>query len=118
MGSGEGFLAVPLAAGRSAPKACSMKPKHAVVVLVVALASVFPSLANAGRKFKVLHNFGSGSDGAVPSGPLVLDGKGDLYGLTGGGGQYGYGAALELVPQNSGEWKETILYSFTAAGDA
>jgi uncharacterized repeat protein (TIGR03803 family) len=79
---------------------------------------MLPSPAWAGAKFKVLHSFGSGSDGAVPSGPLVLDGKGDLYGLAGGGGRYGYGAALELVRQNSGEWKETILYSFTAADDA
>jgi hypothetical protein len=36
---------------------------------------------------KVLHAFASGTDGASPNGGLVLDGTGNVYGTTFGGGQ-------------------------------
>jgi hypothetical protein len=63
-----------------------MKAKYAVAILVVALASIIsPSPAHAGAKFKVLHSFGSGKDGAGPYGQPVLDGQGNLYGVTGSG---------------------------------
>jgi uncharacterized repeat protein (TIGR03803 family) len=60
---------------------------------------------------------GGDSDGAQPSGPLILDQAGNLYGTTfyGGGtgcGGLGCGTVFELIPDGSGGWKETILHSF------
>jgi hypothetical protein len=67
---------------------------------------------------KILHNFGGGSDGQYPTGNLIFDTAGNLYGTTQGGGAYGTGSeydggtAYELSPQSHGSWKETILHSF------
>jgi uncharacterized repeat protein (TIGR03803 family) len=70
---------------------------------------------------KVLHNFASGTDGANPNGGLVLDGKGDVYGTTFGGGNEsgecgsgGCGTAFELKPpaKKGGAWSEKVLHRF------
>ena len=79
-----------------------------IVMLVACL--VFSPGAWARTKFKVLHNFGVGKDGpGIPSGPLLLDGNGNLYGST-------YSVSFELTPQANGNWKDTILHTF-ASGD-
>jgi uncharacterized repeat protein (TIGR03803 family) len=57
----------------------------------------------------VLYSFTGGSDGADPSGGLIMDATGNLYGTTWGGGAYGYGTVFKL--DSSG--KETVLHSFT-----
>jgi uncharacterized repeat protein (TIGR03803 family) len=55
-------------------------------------------------------------DGAVPIGGVIMDGSGNLYGTTVGGGAHNDGTVFELV--NSGnEWTEKILYSFQNASD-
>ena len=59
----------------------------------------------------VLYNFSGGSDGAYPHASLTSDGKGNFYGTTTNGGEYGAGAVFELSP-NGGSWDETVLYSF------
>jgi uncharacterized repeat protein (TIGR03803 family) len=65
----------------------------------------------------ILYNFeGSPNDGAVPSGSLLLDADGNLYGTTQNGGTYGYGTVFELSPSGSG-WKEQVLYNFTLGSD-
>jgi len=67
---------------------------------------------------KVLHNFGAAGDGTEPNGPLILDGSGNLYGVTfGGPGEYGNGVVFELTPQLNGFWKEAILHNFAAGSD-
>ncbi|MGA3212465.1 MAG: Ig-like domain-containing protein, partial [Terriglobales bacterium] len=66
----------------------------------------------------ILYNFCSTggtqcSDGVGPSGPLVFDSKGNLYGTASGGGNDTYGGvAFELSPDGSGGWTEKVLYSF------
>ena len=63
----------------------------------------------------ILHNFSggyNGPDGVSPSGGLLFDGAGNLYGTTGGGGSSECGIAYELSPTASGPWKETILHNF------
>jgi uncharacterized repeat protein (TIGR03803 family) len=62
----------------------------------------------------VLHSFGGTGDGIVPWNTLVLDSAGNLYGTTNLGGAFGFegGTAFELTPAGSGDWTETILYSF------
>ena len=73
-------------------------------------------------KYKVLHNFGSSKDGTLPYGPLLLDAKGDLYGVTatGGGsgcGGYGCGTVFGLTGKSNGKWTETVLHAFADNGD-
>ena len=64
----------------------------------------------------ILHNFANnGTDGNTPCcGELVLDGAGDLYGVTGAGGTNNYGAVFELTPTGGGNWTETVLHSFSS----
>jgi uncharacterized repeat protein (TIGR03803 family) len=62
---------------------------------------------------KVLYTFGSSSsDGQHPTGTLIMDNFGNLYGRTDGGGPSGYGGVFELV-NSSGTYSEKILYGFT-----
>jgi uncharacterized repeat protein (TIGR03803 family) len=75
-------------------------------------------------KEKILHSFTGGSDGRYPSGGLILDSIGNLYGSTFGGGieispcgSYGCGVVFKLTPTSSGRWNERILYSFTNGSD-
>ena len=64
----------------------------------------------------VLYSFGGelAHDAGNPSGGLVFDAQGNLYGLTASGGVYGYGAAFELSPPavSGGAWTEQVLHSF------
>jgi len=80
----------------------------------VLLAIVFALVpdAFAATKYKVLHAFGAGKDGTILWGSLTLDGKGNLYGTTAGGGAHGYGTVFQLTPKPDGSWEDTILYSF------
>ena len=49
--------------------------------------------------------------------PLTLDGLGNIYGSTYGGGAGSGGIVFELIPQTSGAWKEKILYTFQRGAD-
>lgn len=61
----------------------------------------------------VLHSFGGGADCSQPSGSLASDASGNLYGTTQAGGAYQLGCVFELVRDPlSGDWTETVLYSF------
>jgi uncharacterized repeat protein (TIGR03803 family) len=70
------------------------------------------SSAAAAPKYKVLHAFGFGNDGAGLYGGLVFDPQGDLYGGTSGGGDYGYGTVYQLTPGANGNWSESVLRSY------
>jgi hypothetical protein len=72
----------------------------------------------------VLYAFQGGTDGLEPSGNLVFDAAGNLYGTTYGGGTGtqctaipGCGTVFELFPKGDGSWKESVLYSFQDGGD-
>jgi uncharacterized repeat protein (TIGR03803 family) len=62
----------------------------------------------------VLHKFAGTPDGASPSGRLISDNAGNLYGTTINGGAAGKGTVFELSPPSgSGTgWSESVLYSF------
>jgi len=61
----------------------------------------------------VLHNFTGGPDGVAPSGGLILDAAGSLFGTTSQGGNFNSGILFRLSPAG----KETILHSFTGAAN-
>ena len=75
-----------------------------------------------------LYSFTGGTDGRGPSGGLVFDPSGNLYGITDSGGDTtatcfgastpeGCGVVFELTPALSGPWKESVLYTFTGGSD-
>jgi uncharacterized repeat protein (TIGR03803 family) len=63
----------------------------------------------------VLHDF-NGKDGAMPSGGLIVDAAGNLYGTTYGGGVDcaggGCGTVFKLTPGANGKWTQTVLHEF------
>jgi uncharacterized repeat protein (TIGR03803 family) len=66
----------------------------------------------------VLHTFTGGSDGGVPSGGLIADSSGNLYGTTSRGGASGRspsgsGVVFKLSPSGT----ETVLYSLKGGSD-
>ncbi len=66
---------------------------------------------------KTLYTFQGAGDGANPSGGLIFDPAGNLYGTTtAAGGPSGGGTAFELTPSN-GNWIFTVLYNFADRGE-
>jgi uncharacterized repeat protein (TIGR03803 family) len=61
----------------------------------------------------VLYRFAGSPDGANPYAGVVLDGQGNMYGTTYGGGTAGHGTVFKI--DSSGN--ETVLYSFTGTPD-
>jgi hypothetical protein len=78
--------------------------------------------ANGKWSGKILFSFSYGKTGAqgyYPVGGLVLDAAGNLYGVTGEGGDsdgicqgVGCGVVFELTRQADGTWKESVLHRF------
>jgi uncharacterized repeat protein (TIGR03803 family) len=60
----------------------------------------------------ILHSFQVASDGENPYAGLIFDQSGNLYGTTTGGPNGGDGTVFELIPNESGGWTESIVYSF------
>ena len=69
-------------------------------------------LSSAGQ-LTVLYTFTGHADGYGPSGGVIRDAAGSLYGCTGSGGLAGYGVVYKILPDES----ESVLYSFTGAQD-
>jgi hypothetical protein len=88
-------------------------------VVFVAFFALCP-WASAAHKEKVLYSFQGGTDGAVPSGGVIFDKAGNLYGATQDGGGSGCapispcGTAFQLSPpaKQGGPWTETQLHVF------
>jgi uncharacterized repeat protein (TIGR03803 family) len=61
----------------------------------------------------VIYNFQGGSDGTVPTGPLLLAADGSLYGTTVSGGSNRAGTVYKIDAKGN----ESILYSFTSGSN-
>ncbi len=69
--------------------------------------------------FQTLYPF-TGSPGELaggPTGSLLMDNAGNLYGATAGDGANGFGAVFKLAPSSNGSWMYTSLYDFTSGDD-
>jgi hypothetical protein len=73
-------------------------------------------------KETIVYNFTGSTDGGHPASRLIFDQSGNLYGTTGGSGNYtcthigGCGNAYRLAPGSGGSWTETALYDFKREG--
>lgn len=77
--------------------------------------TVFKLAPNPGGGWteSVLHDFNpNNGDGVYPVSTPIFDKAGNLYGTTAWGGAHDWGTVFELSPNSSGDWTETILYSF------
>jgi uncharacterized repeat protein (TIGR03803 family) len=83
----------------------------AIMMAAIGCALSSPASAQVQDQFQILHSFGSAGDGSGPTGLLVLDQEGNLYGTALGGVDDG-GIVYELTPEGNGEWTETILHNF------
>jgi len=95
-----------------------VRPKRLLLSALIASFAILLAAPDvyAAPKYKILHAFGNGQDGAGTWGSLLLDSKGNLYGTTSGGGLYTYGTVFELTPGSKGKWRESILHSFDRNG--
>ncbi len=92
---------------------------HYLILLILALTSA----ASAQWNEQVLYSFQGGSDGYTPTGGIVFDKAGNLYGATTDGGAdncspiANCGTVFQLAPPaNDGDpWTETVLYVFKGA---
>lgn len=102
-----------------------MRKALAAIAITAISFSILASAAWACAKFKVLHVFTGGADGAYPSNvpALIMDQAGNLYGTARGGGNFlcsdagGCGLVFKLTPNQNGGWSETVLYSFLGGDD-
>ena len=97
-------------------------------IVCVALATLLGGdLAYSQTKETVLYSFGTNggtSDGWAPSGALIFDSAGNMYGATSAGGgnlsnncPNGCGTVFELSPISGGGWSESILHAFAEGED-
>jgi uncharacterized repeat protein (TIGR03803 family) len=74
--------------------------------------TVFSIMTN-GTSEKVLHSFGSGSDGQAPQASLIAV-KGALFGTTAAGGRHGDGTVFRMSLNGT---RERVLHSFAGGSD-
>jgi uncharacterized repeat protein (TIGR03803 family) len=93
-------------------------PASSLLALVAfTLFAILGVTSAAAQAEKILYRFGSVSnDGVFPTGTLIADTQGNLYGTTGVGGTFNQGTVFELTPAG-GAWTENILYTFTGNSD-
>jgi uncharacterized repeat protein (TIGR03803 family) len=89
--------------------ASRFKPFNLVILLAACMALSVTLPAQA-QTFSVLYSFQGPPDAKTPNSTLLLDGSGNLYGVSYGGGASYEGTAFKL----SSSGKETVLYSFRA----
>jgi len=85
--------------------------KHFGFLILLAVAVTPCMLLSAqAQTFTILHEFQGPPDAKAPDSTLLLDGSGNLYGVSYGGGASYEGTVFKL----SSSGKETVLYSFRA----
>jgi uncharacterized repeat protein (TIGR03803 family) len=74
------------------------------------------SLGSAKWKYQTIYSFPAANDVDYPSGGLIFDSEGNLYGTTMSGGSAYDGTVFELQHAN-GKWTESTLYTFQSTAD-
>lgn len=89
---------------------CAVRPRRRSIMYALALVALTLLLISAvwaQPTYKVLATI----DGGLWSG-LTFDSKGNLYGVTTGGGDHGVGSIFEMTRNSKGGWMVTTLHSF------
>lgn len=76
--------------------------------------------SGSGWNESVIYNFANdptAPGGSAPTGNLVFDTAGSLYGVTVQGGKNEVGIVYELTPSAGDSWTETVLHQFTNGAD-
>jgi uncharacterized repeat protein (TIGR03803 family) len=92
-----------------------IKSLSLLVIVALFFGGLSVSPAFAGTE-KALWSFGGNGDGSAPTGNLIADASGNLYGATILGGANNTGTVFELSPDGEGGWTESVLYSFGPQG--
>jgi uncharacterized repeat protein (TIGR03803 family) len=71
--------------------------------------------ATAGTE-NILYSFQTTARGQYPSGGLISDSEGNLYGTTSAGGAFDCGTVFEIAHNPQGGWTESVLYDFCRNG--
>jgi len=85
------------------------------VVAAFAMATLMTAPRAEAQTVKVIHSFrnaGFTPGGYNPSGGLIFDSAGNLYGTDQNSGTYDGGTVYELMPNGSGGWTQKVLYNF------
>ena len=73
-------------------------------------------------KHTVLYAFPNPKNGSFPTGGVIIDKGGNLYGATAAGGvggcSGGCGVVYKLAPSVDGKWKYTVLHRFDGSDGA
>ncbi len=72
--------------------------------------------SSGGWTENILYQAQGNGDGAYAWGGVVFDQSGNLYGMFGENGPYGYGALYKLTPSGSG-WTESTIHGFSFQGN-
>jgi len=99
-----------------------MKYGCVLTKLLMVMIAGLASMAGAQSQVKTLYRFRGYRDGGAPTGGLVIDASGNLYGTTYTGGRYyplgiTCGTVFELSPTTGGGWKKKTIYEFTGGAD-
>ena len=88
-------------------------------ILSTAIAILLLAIASFGQGGENIYEFAGGLDGQQPSGAVIFDSSGSLYGITSSGGAYSQGTAYKLTaPSTPGApWIKEVLYNFTSGVD-
>jgi uncharacterized repeat protein (TIGR03803 family) len=85
---------------------------------ILAALTLASATAFAAATETILYNFSPALHGLQPSGGLISDAAGNLYGATAWGGAYGLGVVFKLTLNSRGIWIETVLYNFEGGSSA
>ncbi len=98
----------------TAPRKLSHSP-----ILALAIALLFTTIlpSSHAQTLNTLYDFGSGKDAVNPSGGLIADAAGNLYGVSAYGGARDRGTVFQLSAAAGGGWTESIIYSFEGGMD-
>src|SRR4051794_2557091 len=83
--------------------------RSAHVIRLLAVTLLLAGVAWAVSSTQVIYSFAGDEDGEYTDTDLVLDSRGNIYGTTVLGGDFGTGSVFELSPSGN-TWTHTILY--------
>ena len=89
--------------------ACRLRADLLVLITITLLSA--PGVWAQGTD-KTLYKFRGDKVGYIPSGGLIFDQAGNLYGTTRQAGAHGLGVVFKLAPNTDGTWTESVLYTF------